>query len=65
MSFTGGKGTLTPDRPKIYPEFPLRALAACQWRPSSYLQGIDPEETIRAVRTRGPPMMCAGAGLRL
>jgi site-specific recombinase XerD len=32
---------------------------------SIYLQGIDPEEIITAVRTRRPPMMSATAGLRL
>ena len=32
---------------------------------SIYLQGIDPEETITAVRTRRAPMMSASAGLRL
>jgi hypothetical protein len=32
---------------------------------SIYLQGIDPEEIIIAVRTRRAPMMCASAGLRL
>ena len=32
---------------------------------SIYLQGIDPEEIITAVRTRRPPMMSASAGLRL
>jgi site-specific recombinase XerD len=31
---------------------------------SIYLQGIDPEEIITAVRTRRPPMMSASAGLR-
>jgi hypothetical protein len=30
-----------------------------------YLQGIDPEEIIATVRTRGAPMMAAGAGLGL
>jgi site-specific recombinase XerD len=30
-----------------------------------YLQGIDPEEIIAAVRTRRTPMMSASAGLRL
>jgi hypothetical protein len=34
------------------------------WR-SNYLQGIDPEEIIAAVRTRRAPMMSASAGLRL
>jgi site-specific recombinase XerD len=32
---------------------------------SIYLQGIDPEEMIAAVRTRRAPMMSASAGLRL
>jgi site-specific recombinase XerD len=32
---------------------------------SIYLQGIDREEIITAVRTRRPPMMSASAGLRL
>jgi site-specific recombinase XerD len=32
---------------------------------SIYLQGIDPEEIITAVRARRPPMMSASAGLRL
>jgi site-specific recombinase XerD len=32
---------------------------------SIYLQGIDPEEIITAVRTRRPPMMSVSAGLRL
>jgi site-specific recombinase XerD len=32
---------------------------------SIYLQGIDPEEIIAAVRTRRPPMMSASAGLQL
>ena len=32
---------------------------------SIYLQGIDPEEIIAAVRARRPPMMSASAGLRL
>jgi site-specific recombinase XerD len=32
---------------------------------SIYLQGIDPEEIITAVRTRRAPMMSATAGLRL
>jgi site-specific recombinase XerD len=32
---------------------------------SIYLQGIDPEEIITAVRSRRPPMMSASAGLRL
>ena len=32
---------------------------------SIYLQGIDPEEIIMAVRTRRAPMMSASAGLRL
>jgi hypothetical protein len=32
---------------------------------SIYLQGIDPEEIIIAVRTRRAPMMSASAGLRL
>jgi site-specific recombinase XerD len=32
---------------------------------SIYLQGIDPEEVITAVRTRRAPMMSASAGLRL
>jgi site-specific recombinase XerD len=32
---------------------------------SIYLQGIDPEEIITAVRTRHAPMMSASAGLRL
>jgi integrase len=32
---------------------------------SIYLQGIDPEEVIAAVRTRRAPMMSASAGLRL
>jgi site-specific recombinase XerD len=32
---------------------------------SIYLQGIAPEEIIKAVRTRRPPMMSASAGLRL
>jgi site-specific recombinase XerD len=32
---------------------------------SIYLQGIDPEEIITAVRTRRAPMMTASAGLRL
>jgi site-specific recombinase XerD len=32
---------------------------------SIYLQGIDPEEIITAVRTRRAPMMYASAGLRL
>ena len=32
---------------------------------STYLQGIDPEEIITAVRTRRAPMMSASAGLRL
>jgi site-specific recombinase XerD len=32
---------------------------------SIYLQGIDPEEIITAVRTRRPPMMSASAGLQL
>jgi site-specific recombinase XerD len=32
---------------------------------SIYLQGIDPEEMITAVRTRRAPMMSASAGLRL
>jgi site-specific recombinase XerD len=32
---------------------------------SIYLQGIDPEEIITAVRTRRGPMMSASAGLRL
>ena len=32
---------------------------------SIYLQGIDPEEIITAVRTRRAPMMSASAGLRL
>jgi site-specific recombinase XerD len=32
---------------------------------SIYLQGIDPEEIITAVRTRRPPMMSVNAGLRL
>ena len=32
---------------------------------SIYLQGIDPEEIIAAVPTRGAPMTSASAGLRL
>jgi hypothetical protein len=32
---------------------------------SIYLQGIDPEEIITAVRTRRAPMMSCSAGLRL
>jgi hypothetical protein len=32
---------------------------------SIYLQGIDPEEIITAVRTRRAPMMSASAGLQL
>jgi site-specific recombinase XerD len=32
---------------------------------SIYLQGIDPEEIITAVRTRRAPMMSASAGLKL
>ena len=32
---------------------------------SIYLQGIDPEEIIAAVRTRRAPMMSASAGLQL
>jgi site-specific recombinase XerD len=32
---------------------------------SLYLQGIDPEEIITAVRTRRAPMMSASAGLKL
>jgi integrase len=32
---------------------------------SIYLQGIDPEAIITAVRTRRAPMMSASAGLRL
>jgi len=32
---------------------------------SIYLQGIDPEEVITAVRTRRAPMMSASAGLKL
>jgi hypothetical protein len=32
---------------------------------SIYLQGIDPEQIITAVRTRRAPMMSASAGLRL
>jgi site-specific recombinase XerD len=32
---------------------------------SIYLQGIDPEEIIMAVRMRRAPMMSASAGLRL
>jgi site-specific recombinase XerD len=32
---------------------------------SIYLQGIDPEEIIAAVRTRSAPMMSASAELRL
>ena len=32
---------------------------------SIYLQGIDPEEIIAAVRPRRAPVMSAGAGLRL
>jgi hypothetical protein len=32
---------------------------------SIYLQGIDPEEIIAAVRTRRAPMMSASAGPRL
>jgi site-specific recombinase XerC len=32
---------------------------------SIYLQGIDPEEIVTAVRTRRAPMMFASAGLRL
>jgi hypothetical protein len=32
---------------------------------SIYLQGIDPEEIIAAVRTRPSPTMSASAGLRL
>jgi hypothetical protein len=32
---------------------------------SVYLQGIDPEEIIGAVRARRAPMMSASAGLRL
>jgi hypothetical protein len=32
---------------------------------SIYLQGIDPEEIISAVRARSAPMMSASAGLRL
>jgi hypothetical protein len=32
---------------------------------SIYLQGIDPEEIITAVRTRRGPVMSASAGLRL
>jgi site-specific recombinase XerD len=32
---------------------------------SIYVQGIDPEEIITAVRTRRAPMMSASAGLRL
>jgi hypothetical protein len=34
------------------------------WR-TIYLQGIDPEEIITAVRARRAPMMSASAGLRL
>jgi sensor histidine kinase regulating citrate/malate metabolism len=34
------------------------------WR-RIYLQGIDPEEIITAVRTRRAPMMSASAGLKL
>jgi ArsR family transcriptional regulator, lead/cadmium/zinc/bismuth-responsive transcriptional repressor len=34
-------------------------------RQTGYLQGIDPEEIITAVRTRHAPMMSASAGLRL
>ena len=37
-----GKGTLTAGRPKIYPEFPLRALGGiANGGPSSCRQGID------------------------
>jgi hypothetical protein len=32
---------------------------------SIYLQGIDPEEIITAMRSRRAPMMSASAGLRL
>jgi integrase len=32
---------------------------------SIYLQGIDPEEIITAVRARRAPMMSVSAGLRL
>jgi integrase len=32
---------------------------------STYLQGIEPEEIITAVRARRAPMMSARAGLRL
>jgi integrase len=32
---------------------------------SIYLQGIDPEEIITAMRTRRAPMMAASAGLKL
>jgi hypothetical protein len=34
-------------------------------RGSCYLQRIDPEEVITAVRTRRTPMMSASAGLQL
>jgi hypothetical protein len=32
---------------------------------STYLQGIDPKEIITDGRTRGRPLMSAGAGLKL
>ncbi len=42
---------------------------ACSATPTSatwiYLQGIDPEQIITALRTRRAPMMSASTGLRL
>jgi hypothetical protein len=32
---------------------------------SIYLEGVDPEESITAVRSRRTPMMSASAGLKL
>ena len=44
---------------------PAPARAANLGTTSIYLQGIDPEEIITAVRTRRAPMMSASAGLKL
>jgi hypothetical protein len=38
---------------------------ACIGGASIYLQGIDPEEIIAAVRTRSGPIMSASAAVRL
>jgi hypothetical protein len=42
-----------------------KVIAVAVGTTSIYLQGIDPEEIIAAVRTRRAPMMSASAGPRL